>query len=699
MKGGTRASAAVLLASLPLGAGAQTSPASSGTPKYEEYVQVTATRVPEDSAGVPANITVISGDELRDRGVTDLRSAMALAAGIDIAPGGDGGPATSVPEFWGLKEFDAFLLVVDGTPWGGAFNPAVASLDLNDVERIEVQRGPAPVMYGATSFVGVIHVVHRQAGASKSAVTLSGGSYQSGGGVLTAKLPSWAGFDSSFDANFGKVGYEDDRTQYKKTHVLWRNRRAWGEGSFHFDVDGTWLRQDPASPHPREGPALSTAVPIDANHNPEGSFLNENRYFVSAGFDRPLASASWTTNASFTRSNQDVFRGFLLGVSTDDPNANGFRETIDTTDVYIDSHLAWTRWAHAKVVAGVDFLHGNGKGHGGDFDYFVNLDGSNPPASADLPPAADIHIEDHRNFFGAYGYGEWSPAPAWRLEAGLRLNSTKESRTASTLELESGDLDAGADDQTTTRLSGSVGVTWTAWEEGNDRVRMFANYKNTFKPAATDFGLDSESEILKPETAQSGELGLRARFLEGAVSLEVSSFLMDFNNLVVAQSVAGLPTLANAGKERFKGIETAAAWHPGHAVTARAAYSYHSAKFTDFLTEFDGVPTQLAGKRLEMSPHHLGAFGLLYAPARGLIGNLEANWVGSRYLNKRNTALADSYFTWAASLGWRTARWEARATGRNLNNRRDAVAESELGDAQYYLLPHRRFDVSATVHF
>jgi len=73
--------------------------------------------------------------------------------------------------------------------------------------------------------------------------------------------------------------------------------------------------------------------------------------------------------------------------------------------------------------------------------------------------------------------------------------------------------------------------------------------------------------------------------------------------------------------------------------------------------------------------------------------------VGSRYLNKRNTALAGSYFTWAASLGWRAARWEARATGRNLSNRRDPVAESELGDAQYYLLPHRRFDVSATVHF
>ena len=168
---------------------------------------------------------------------------------------------------------------------------------------------------------------------------------------------------------------------------------------------------------------------------------------------------------------------------------------------------------------------------------------------------------------------------------------------------------------------------------------------------------------------------------------------------MIAQSINGLPALANAGQERMKGVDVAAVYRFPNAVTARASYGLHSARFRDFLTEFDGVPTQLAGKRLEMSPHHLAAFGLLYAPSRGVVGSLEGNWVGSRYLNKRNTALADAYFTWSASLGYRQGRWEARASGRNLGNRRDPVAESELGDAQYYRLPHRRFDVSASVRF
>src|SRR5207253_2507813 len=130
---------------------------------------------------VPAAIEVFSGEELRSRGAVMLKDALALAAGLEVAPGGDAGPAGAVPEFWGLREFDAFLLVVDDVPWGGAFNPALATLSLRDVERVEILRGPAPVTYGATSFVGVIHVVHKAASADRSYFTARGGSFGSGG--------------------------------------------------------------------------------------------------------------------------------------------------------------------------------------------------------------------------------------------------------------------------------------------------------------------------------------------------------------------------------------------------------------------------------------------------------------------------------------------------------------------------------------
>ncbi len=122
----------VLVGAVPLAASASddaTSPASATTgaqpapsnaaANLTEHVQVTATRLPESTEQVPASITILTRDDLLLRGARDLTSALALVAGVSIAPGGDGGPASSVPEFWGLREFDAFLLTVDGVPWGG----------------------------------------------------------------------------------------------------------------------------------------------------------------------------------------------------------------------------------------------------------------------------------------------------------------------------------------------------------------------------------------------------------------------------------------------------------------------------------------------------------------------------------------------------------------------------------------------------
>jgi iron complex outermembrane receptor protein len=131
----------------------------------------------------------------------------------------------------------------------------------------------------------------------------------------------------------------------------------------------------------------------------------------------------------------------------------------------------------------------------------------------------------------------------------------------------------------------------------------------------------------------------------------------------------------------------------------RAAWSRHDARFRDYVAEFDGVPTPLAGKRLEMSPDHIGSAGLLWAPERGLLASVAVRYVGSRYLNKRNTALAEAYTTLDAALGWRSGRYEARLDARNLTDERPPVAESELGDAQYYRLPARQLRLSAAVRF
>ena len=287
------------------------------------------------------------------------------------------------------------------------------------------------------------------------------------------------------------------------------------------------LGQNPVSPHPREGTTLTTAVPIDANHNPDGAFFNDHRFMGAFGWERGSGAHTWTTMASVSRASQDILRGFLDAVTDTGINARGLREKIDLTDVYADSHVTWTVRPEVPLVVGGDDLHGNGDASGADFDYHVPLNGS--VAVPVTPPGVlDVKIDDRRDFVGGYLSAEWTPVPRLRIDTGIRLNVTNEEREGEAGGGPDTGNDAGA--QTHVRPSGSAGAVWSAWSAGPDDVRLFTNYRDTFKPAAVDFGIGEDEG-------------------EG---------VMNFENLVIARTVNGLPSLTNAGTRRFTGFETGA---------------------------------------------------------------------------------------------------------------------------------------------
>src|SRR5262245_7265212 len=666
-------------------------------PVIHERVEVTATRLPEDPQDVPTAVEVFNGDELRNRGYHDLRSALTFAIGLEVAPGGDAGPASAVPDFWGLKEFDAFLLVVDGVPWGGSFNPALTTLDLNDIERIEVMRGPAPITYGATSFVGVIHVVHKDTAAKEKSLTVRGGSYGTFGANFSTPVLLSGKWSSRLSVDAQREGFRDDRTNFRRGHALWRVQHK-GNGAnrewFNFDVN--WLNQDPASPRVRDGKTLTPLVPVDANNNPKSAFLNDRRFTGAGGFDRLSGSGTWSGTISFSHSRQSALRGFLDDITAVTDNARGFRQDIHLTDVYADTHASWKVARSLTLLVGGDFLHGTGNSRGADLEYTVPLNGV-PPVTVAVPSPLDVTTNDVRNFFGLYTSMEWRPLDRLRIDAGIRLNITHETQK----HIDPGAGTSDSDSRTTTRPGGSVGFIVTAWKKDQDSVNLYANYRDTFKPAAIDFGIETFNNrlILEPETSRSVEGGMKARFFDRRVEVEASGFLMDFKNLVTPISVDGLPALTNAGTQRFKGFESGVSLFMTHDIMARANYSYHDARFTDFVQDFDGVPTQLAGKRLEMSAHKLAAFGIVYAPERGFLGGVNVYYTGARFLNRRNTAQVNGFATVNLSAGYRRAKWELRVDAANVGNRRDPVAESELGDGQFYLMTPRRVVAWFTFHF
>jgi len=147
----------------------------------EELMRVTVTSVsrgPEEWFRAPAAVHVITGDEIRRAGVTSIPEALRLAPGMDVACVDSHTWAVSAR---GLNSvFSRFLLVlVDGravyTPmFAGVFWDVQDTL-LEDVDRIEVIRGPGATLWGANAVNGVINIITKPARETTGLLVTAGG--------------------------------------------------------------------------------------------------------------------------------------------------------------------------------------------------------------------------------------------------------------------------------------------------------------------------------------------------------------------------------------------------------------------------------------------------------------------------------------------------------------------------------------------
>lgn len=667
-----------------------------------ESVQTTFTRDAESVARTPASVTIISGEELRARGANDLRSALALVAGVEGTPGGDNGPAGSVPALWGLREADSYLLVIDGVPVGGAFMPQTQTVDLTGIARIEVLRGAAPVMYGATSFNGVIHLRHYEADETPSLLELGLGTQDSHAVGLSQNLGALGGLQQSVTLRQEQRGYTDDRTDWRRSHLLYRLGGETSLGRVRLDLDFTHLAQTPSSGLIRNGGSVRTDVPEEANHNPADAKMDEDRGQLNLSLERSTTLGAWSTLLSVAQTKDEIIRGYLRNTpDTNGKPATGYTQEREITDIYFDTHLSQALTPALHLTYGLDYLYGKGEQEAERYGYAVNVDGSGAASSTDPANTPDPvepggETEAMRNFLGAYVQAGWQLSPTLDVLAGLRINATQ-------------DEQEGEDDSTTpptavkvkqdhTRLSGVLGGSWEVARSGADYTRLYASYRNTFKPIAVEFGPEAEVNSLQPETAQSYELGTRGLLASGQVDYDLSVFQFDFKNMKTLDT-AGKP--ANAGQTRFRGAEVEARWHADGDLQLAAHYAYHDPRFVHF--NRNGTPGGVVdGNVFEMAPYHLAGLGVLYLPAQGLHATLTGNYAGARWLNKGNTVQAGGYDTWDASLGYQFARYAVNLHGYNLTDARDPVAESEFseeiaGTPTFYRLPGRLLMLSVSM--
>ncbi len=650
---------------------------------------VTATRVPEPVDQVPADISVVTGADLRERDSHTLASALALAAGVEAPAGGDAGPSSAVPAFWGLHEFDAFLLVVDGVPWGGAFNPMITTLDMNDVDRIEVLKGSAPVMFGATSFVGVVQELHYPAGQAANQADIAYGAYGSARGDASFVLPQIGDYKQSLAVDGESVGYADPRERVSDGKALYRGELDWGVNKLTIDADVTIVRDVPPSPVIRQGDALTSLTPVNANFNPANAGIDQNEYHVALGYERPTPLGDWSSLVSIAHSDITDIRAFLhpdLSGAADSQNQD---RHID--DDYVDTHLTHHFGGDTTLIVGADLLYGLGKQTtlNGNSGYTVPLNGSVlPPPTSQIPVNEIGKVDDRRVFAGQYAQLDWKPSDRWDLVAGVRLNETYEHKVSSDYTTPPAQLLAQTASLNVVRPTETVGVSYQAWTSGADELVLYADYRYAFKPAALDFGPDYTPTVLQPEAAHSYEAGIKGALDDGRLTYQAEAFRLDFANLVVPTPSGAL---ANAAGERLLGVDMDAQWAVTRNLSLTGNVAWHNATFTNYLfvDPGSGLGVQVAGNELPLSPHVLASMGLVYAPPQGLNGSVTVSYVGRQYLDEENTAPVQAYATLAATLGYDFGRYAIALEGDNLTNARPPVAASEFGSESFYLLNAR----------
>jgi vitamin B12 transporter len=161
-------------------AGGMATAATNGSVAAQQTIVVTATRVATPLASVGSSITVLEGKQLESGQNRTLVEALRSVPGVDVVR--NGGLGSRVAVHLRGTQSDQVLVLVDGVelndPSGTGRGADLSQLPVENIERIEILRGPQSTLYGADAIGGVINVITRKgAGPLAGDVTAEGGSF------------------------------------------------------------------------------------------------------------------------------------------------------------------------------------------------------------------------------------------------------------------------------------------------------------------------------------------------------------------------------------------------------------------------------------------------------------------------------------------------------------------------------------------
>ncbi|NKQ41318.1 MAG: TonB-dependent receptor [Sulfurovum sp.] len=144
-----------------------------------EVLVTSTTKLPQNISKTTANVTVITNEEIEERGYQSVSEALSRIAGFSFASNGGAGQTSSI-FIRGLKS-DNLLILLDGVALTDYTQPSVASslehISIDSIQRIEVVKGAQSGIWGAGAAAGTVNIITKDGIKDKGSIKLKAGSY------------------------------------------------------------------------------------------------------------------------------------------------------------------------------------------------------------------------------------------------------------------------------------------------------------------------------------------------------------------------------------------------------------------------------------------------------------------------------------------------------------------------------------------
>jgi len=686
----------------------------SGPTLALEEVVVTARRRDESLQDVPVAVTAFTADALDSVGVADITELANTVPSLMLEA--SRATNTTLTAFIrGIGQQDPLA----GFEQGVAIylddvylnRPQGALLDVYDVERIEVLRGPQGTLYGRNSVGGAIkYVTRRLSEEPEFSIRGSLGSYNQRDIIGTAAVPISDSFRvGATVASFNRDGFGDNLftggEQYDKDIFGYRISAEFipnDDWLIRFSYDNTQDDSAPRAGH-RPFPGVFTGLPVlgdvfdtraGAADDPSTAGINGNNEVEAEGW---MLSIDWQLNdemrlRSITAYREDYTESVIDfdALPADDFDAPVIYDNEQTSQEF-QLHYQTDR---LYAVVGAYYLDASAAN---DFDVVLGTIDLAIPTFAPGITAYTGGVVD-TEAWSLFADVTYDLTERWSISVGGRYTDDERSADilrASYLGIGSpafGNdaaffLSATTDYEATksfTDFSPRINLQYRM----NDDVTFYGGYSQgwkagTFDPRGSNFVFSQVLDGVEPETLDSVEFGMKATWFDGRATTNIAVFFSEYEDVQVPGS-AGLDTdgdgindsfvgtLFNAGAAEIDGIEFEGNFLLHQNLSATLSFSFLDAEYTEYVTDVEDVSDQV---NIQNTPEEMISAGLNYTVdiAGGSL-NLNATWSYkgdiSQFEFPNETLDQESYDIWNASVVWRSGdeHWMVGLHGKNLGD-------------------------------